>query len=299
MRRGQGFSIAILAAAFLSCGAAHSADFKLPAPNYAALSQEHAAAAKYFTEFSERLTADVQRRIDKLNGAANSKLETIDSPAGRYHIIAQRGPVVEKNGILMADITGDLPPRIANPIFNRFFSIDIHPKTPLVGMVHLAFTMGIDKQGRNSVYGWMDMMPAAKVPEDEAYLRKKVDQYFAKVGRDPEPHRQVVCTGEETADRTHRRKPSCAGVSLYPPPPRELTLENAKFVAGAFEAVYNAYFDILEKRKNQTYGAMELQAQAAMRRNWLEDQLFADPFSSRLVPYAVWSLANAPPTVNY
>jgi coproporphyrinogen III oxidase len=298
MRYGQGFIVLVLAAALASSAGA-AAEFKQPEPNYTALSKDHAAAAKFFMDFTVRMTADVQKRVAKLNGVDNAAIETISTDPARYDIITQRGPVVEKSGVLLVDVHGDLKPRIESPIFNRFYSIDIHPKTPLVGMVHLAFTMGVDKQGRNNVYGWMDMMPAAHMPEDKAYLRKKVDEYFAKVGRDPEPHRQVVCTGEETADRTHRRKPSCDGVSLYPPPPRELTLDNAKFVAGAFETVYNAYFDILEKRKDQAFGAPELKAQAAMRKNWLEDQLFADPFSSRLVPYNVWSLANAPPTVNY
>ena len=68
------------------------------------------------------------------------------------------------------------------------------------------------------------------------------------------------------------------------------------FYPSCFETVYRAYFDMIEKRMNQPHGAPELAAQAAMRRNWLEDQLFADPFSSRLVPYAAWSLANAPPS---
>ncbi|MSO98096.1 MAG: coproporphyrinogen III oxidase [Rhodospirillaceae bacterium] len=266
---------------------------------YKDLSKPHAESAKLFMTFSEVMTKDVLARVAKLNGSEAVENHTIKTDNASYDIILARGGVIEKAGILMVNVTGDMPPRIANPIFNHFFSIDIHPKTSLVGMVHLAFTLGVDKQGRNSVYGWMDMMPAANVPEDVEYLRAKVDAYFAKMGRDPAPHRQVVCTGEETADRTHRRKPSCAGVSLYPPPPREVTVENTQFVAGAFETVYNAYFDILEKRKNQTFGPVELKAQAAMRRNWLEDQLFADPFSSRLVPYAAWSLANAPPSVEY
>ncbi|MDX2143108.1 MAG: hypothetical protein SFV19_07115 [Rhodospirillaceae bacterium] len=263
------------------------------------LSPVHAESAKIFMSFAETMTADVKSRVAKLNGSDAVETKTITMDNASYDIIVARGPVIEKAGILMVNVTGDMPPRIASPIFNRFFSIDIHPKTPWVGMVHLAFTLGVDKQGRNNVYGWMDMMPAAPVPEDVDYLRAKVDAYFAKVGRDPAPHRQVVCTGEETADRTYRRKPSCAGVSLYPPPPREVTVENTQFVAGAFETVYRAYFDMIEKRMNQPHGAPELAAQAAMRRNWLEDQLFADPFSSRLVPYAAWSLANAPPSVQY
>jgi hypothetical protein len=63
--------------------------------------------------------------------------------------------------------------------------------------------------------------------------------------------------------------------------------------------VYTAYFDFLEKSKKQACGQVELKAQAAMQRTGLDDQLFADRFSSRLVAYAAWSLANAPPSVEY
>ena len=36
-----------------------------------------------------------------------------------------------------------------------------------------------------------------------------------------------------------------------------------------------------------------------MRRRWLEDQLFADTFSMKVVPYEVWSFANQAPTVRF
>jgi hypothetical protein len=36
-----------------------------------------------------------------------------------------------------------------------------------------------------------------------------------------------------------------------------------------------------------------------MRKRWLVDQLFSDPFASELVPFEVWSLANVPPTINF
>jgi hypothetical protein len=127
-----------------------------------------------------------------------------------------------------------------------------------------------------------------------------VDAYFKSIGRDPKPHRDLICAGDpaETVARW-RRKPSCMGVSLYPPPVREATLDNTKFVAGAFEAFFNAYFTIVERRAAQPFGPVELAAQAAMRRNWLEDQLFSDPFASALVPYEAWSFASGPPAVFY
>lgn len=36
-----------------------------------------------------------------------------------------------------------------------------------------------------------------------------------------------------------------------------------------------------------------------MRKRWLEDQLFADTMSMKVVPYEVWSLANQAPAVKF
>ena len=34
-------------------------------------------------------------------------------------------------------------------------------------------------------------------------------------------------------------------------------------------------------------------------RRWLMDQLFSDPFASKIVPFEVWSAANVPPTIKF
>lgn len=269
-------------------------------PDLGTLAPEQAGAAREFLAFTSRIDADFKARVAKLNGTTKLENLTFKAASTGYVIDVARGPVIEKGGAMMIDVFGDLPPRIKDPVFNRFYSIDIHPKTPWVGMVHLAFTLGVDKQGRHSVFGWMDYMPTVKVEEDLATMRDAVDVYFKSVGRDPKPHRDLICAGDpaETVARW-RRKPSCMGVSLYPPPFREATVENTKFVAGAFETVYKAYFTIVERRANQPFGPTELAAQAAMRKNWLEDQLFSDPFASGLVPYEAWSFASGPPTVHW
>jgi hypothetical protein len=36
-----------------------------------------------------------------------------------------------------------------------------------------------------------------------------------------------------------------------------------------------------------------------MRKSWLIDQLFSDPFASKIVPFEVWATANVAPTVKF
>jgi hypothetical protein len=61
----------------------------------------------------------------------------------------------------------------------------------------------------------------------------------------------------------------------------------------------DAYLKIVEKRQGSPFSPEDLAAQDAMRRNWLEDQLFADEWTKSVVPYEVWSLANVPPTIKF
>lgn len=293
MKLGRRSFIAGTAGSFLAAGVrAQSADLSQ-------LSPEHAAAAQSFLDFTARIDADFKARAAKVNGTAAVETKTMKNESANYRIDVVRGPVIEKGGAMMIEVVGDLPPRVKNPIFNRFYSIDIHPKTPWVGMAHMAITTSIDKQGKNSVYGWLDFLPTVRVEEDIAAVRTAVDAYFKSVGRDPKAHHDLICKGDGDTVEQWRRKPSCAGVSLYPPPVREANLENAKFVAGAFETFYQAYFALIERRAAQPFTDKEVAAQAAMRKNWLEDQLFSDPYSTRLVPYEAWTFASGPPAVFY
>ena len=57
--------------------------------------------------------------------------------------------------------------------------------------------------------------------------------------------------------------------------------------------------DIAEKRADQPYTEADLLAQDVMRKRWLIDQLFSDPFASAIVPFAVWSFANVPPVIKF
>ena len=91
MRLGQGFITSILAAALAF--SANAAEFKQPEPRYAELTKEQAAAAKFFMDFTVRMTADVQKRVAKLNGADVAELKTTTTEPARYDIITQRGDV--------------------------------------------------------------------------------------------------------------------------------------------------------------------------------------------------------------
>ena len=56
---------------------------------------------------------------------------------------------------------------------------------------------------------------------------------------------------------------------------------------------------ITAERADDPFTAADLAAQDEMRKRWLIDQLYSDPFSSKIVPFEAWSFANVPPVIKF
>jgi hypothetical protein len=144
----------------------------------------------------------------------------------------------------------------------------------------------------------MDMMQAAQSPEDLAFFDQRVTAVFAKHGIDREKYRGKGCAQRREGPWKYYRPGTCTGVSMYGP---DMIADEAHFalVADLYSTVVDAYFDLLDKRKRQRYSPEQLAAQEAMRKGWLEDQLFWDVLAKNFVPYEAWSAVNGPPVVKY
>lgn len=55
----------------------------------------------------------------------------------------------------------------------------------------------------------------------------------------------------------------------------------------------------MERHKDRPVTAADSRALDAMRRRWLDEQMFSAIASTQMVPYEVWSLGNMPPTVKF
>lgn len=131
-----------------------------------------------------------------------------------------------------------------------------------------------------------------------------MDQVYEKYGIDPAPHRRLSNEGHDdddplSVDNSRRRKTAQVGGSFYGELRFDLTEENFSFMLEAYETMVVAYLDVVERRKDTPYGDVELAAQDAMRKNWLEDRFFSDPYTTGVTPYEIWSLMSLPPTVKF
>lgn len=263
------------------------------------LTSDQAAYAKRTLDFIAKMDSLFFDRVEALNGGHELETLILDSESNNYDIKVARGPVVEKGGRVLTITTRPTARFQKQTSWSRFFNLDVHPKTPLVGMLHAAFVVQFYTDGTSTLGGWLDVLPAAMSQEDLDYLRQEMDKVFSKFGVDGTPHREMVCKGGTQENKRWRRRPACVGGSFYGANLMTVTEENFLLMTEAYEQFLDAYLTIVERRRDDPYTEEDLSAQDAMRLNWLEDRFYADPYTTNVTPYKAWSLYSLPPSVKF
>jgi coproporphyrinogen III oxidase len=272
----------------------------LPALSFAApaeiLTEEQSAWAKKMEKFVDSMEAKVFGAVSRLGSGHNVEERTFEYETADYVVKVARGPVIEKGGFMKTVVKKEMPPMMPEPLWNRYMQIDIYPKTPLVGMLHIAMNFTYYKNGTNDVGGVMDITPGTRIEEDLAFVKTAMDELFTKRGVDIAPYRVPLLRGHHTDDL----KASCVGVSFYLMPSLEISEKNFTLVKDSVETFFDAYLKILEKRKDQKFSEKDVAAMFDMRKRWLEKQFFWDPMASTgLYHYEVCAFQDLPPEVRF
>jgi coproporphyrinogen III oxidase len=259
------------------------------------LNAEQRELAERMLELSEQRHTFFLEKIEKYNGAHDVEKRLFDLEKARHEVSVARGEVLEKAGWYTNQTKIADPPYVPEAIWDQYFEMDFHPRTPLVGQLHATVYFTYLADGGSAIAGYMDYTPATWIDEDIAYMKKAVDDVFEEHGHDVEHYRQMLYK-EYHKDKL---RAACIGAAFYVRPMLEINATNLGFVQTAHETLVNAYFDVLDKRKDQSFTEEDLANQAGMRKRWLEDHLHSDPFTMYVVPYEVWSFADAPPVVRF
>ena len=260
------------------------------------LTPEQSRLSGEMIRFADTMEKKVFDAAAKLNGALDIQTKNFDYEAADYVVKVARGNVVEKCGFMRTVVTKELPPMMPEPLVNRYIQIDIYPKTPLVGMLHIAMNFSYNKDGTSMVGGIMDITPGAIIDEDLTFVKEQLDKLFAKHEHDIVPFRQPLLK----ENHKERLKASCVGVSFYKMPFFEINEKDFTLVKEASETIFDAYLQVLTKRKDQEFRERDTEAMFDMRRRWLEKQFMWDPFASTgLAPYEVWSFQDLAPEVRF
>jgi coproporphyrinogen III oxidase len=263
---------------------------------------EQQELASRFQDFIDRMEVKYFTRMEALNGETSFEEKYITTDYAEWDMRVARGPVVQKGGRMLGMETNSPPnsPGREDVVWGRFYSLDIHPKTPFVGQIHAVILLQLYANGESAALGWLGVMPGTRVQEDLDYLKETMDAVFAKHEKDSSLYRRLICKGTEDTITEFRRKPACVGASFYGPPIyRESASKSLDFMMDAYEGFTDAYFDTIEKRQDDPVTQADIAAQKRMRMEWLVDQLFSDPFASDSVPFEVWSFGNVAPEIHF
>jgi coproporphyrinogen III oxidase len=284
----------------LAAGGVMAEERAAPAAAPPALTAGKQALADRMQAFQARTEEWIFARIRKLDGKLTTEERVFDYDNATHTVKVTRGKVVEKAGWYVNVTKKAIPPFVPEPLFSRYVEINVHPQTPHVGMLHATVYFTYLANGKSVMAGYMDYTPGVWHDEDNARLKQSLDTVYAQHGADITRFRKQLCDSAFGAkNHRDRLKAACVGASLYDPPFMEINDANFALATEGFEAFVGTYFDILEERKRQRFTPADIEARDAMRKRWLEDQLFADTMSMKVVPYEVWSLANQAPAVKF
>ena len=287
------------------CTAVVFAGPALAAPNdgVEGLNEAQQSFAGRFLKFQDDMDEKLFGRAAEINGAHSSDItETIEDEYADFYVRVARGDVVEKIGRMISRVYKPKSDIQRPTTFGRYYGLDVHAKSPLMGHVHSAIVMQYYPDGTSALGGTLNVLKGAAREEDLAYVKNALDAVFEKHGRDPTPYRNRVCNSaqEDSVQPKYHRKLACVGASFFGFPMMEVNEENFLFMTEAYAAFVSAYLDTVEARQDAPYTAEDVARQEAMRLNWAEDQFFGDPYSSGgVAPYEVWGHAFLPPLVKF
>ena len=265
------------------------------------LPPEQRELAEWFNEFLIRMDDKYFGRVAEMNGELVFDDREFSTEWSEHEVSVTRGVVMEKAGRLYSMGKKQRAERGGREIvWSRFYALDMHPRTPLVGMLHAAIVLQFFGDGSSYAGGWLGTMPGTRIEEDMALLRRATDDYFAAADVDVTQFRRLVCKGTDDTVPEFRRLPACVGASFYGPPVyRGETGKTLDFIAGYYDLFVETYMDVAEKRADDPFTEADILAQDKMRKRWFMDQVFSDPYSSVQIPFEVHSFWNAAPAVKF
>ena len=253
--------------------------FAEPNDGVEGLNEEQQAFAGRFLQFQDDMDEKFFGRAGEINGGnASDVKETREEEFADFYVRVARGGVVEKIGRMISRVYEPSSDIQRPTTFGRYYGLDVHAKSPLMGHVHSAIVLQYFPDGTGIMGGTLNLLKGAAQEEDMEYVKNALDVVFEKHGRDATPYRNRVCNmSEEALQPKFHHKLACVGAGFFGFPLMEANEENYLFMTEIYEAFISSYMDTLEGRKDAPYTDEDVATQDAMRLNWAEDQFLGIP----------------------
>jgi coproporphyrinogen III oxidase len=225
--------------------------------------------------------AEVCAALERVDGAVRFGVDAWTRPGGGGGLsrVAEEGPVLEKAGVNVSDVHGELAPALAAALpggGSRFvaagLSIVVHPRSPMVPTAH----MNVRFLARGEL-GWFgggaDLTPHYLFPEDCAHFHRTLQDVCER--HSPGSFAAMKRAADEYFFLPHRGEHRGVGGFFFDDLGGDLDRALA-FVADVPRAFLAAYVPILERRKDLPHGDAERRWQELRRGRYVEFNLVHD-----------------------
>ena len=235
------------------------------------------AAADYFMELQDRITEN----LSTIDGQAfREDVWERDGGGGGRTRVLEEGLVFEKGGVNFSRVHGNLPEEFADEIplgegtefFAAGLSLVIHPRNPMVPIVHANFRY-LEKGDASWFGGGADLTPSYPDAADCTHFHQTLKSACDVHNAEYYPRFKKWC--DEYFTIRHRNEMRGVGGVFFDYLEGDLN-EVFSFVRSVGDAFLPAYTPIVERQRDAVYGEREQAFQALRRGRYVEFNLVYD-----------------------
>jgi coproporphyrinogen III oxidase len=231
--------------------------------------------------FIRAMQAELCESLERLDGTARFGADGWVRPGGGGGLsrVLQEGPVLEKVGVNVSEVHGDLPDALARRVpgegsafFATGLSVVIHPRSPMVPTAHM--NVRLLRRGDAAWFGGgADLTPYYLFEEDCRHFHATLRDACERAS--PGSYARHKRTADAYFHVRHRGEHRGVGGVFFEDPGCGLAegLALAQELARAF---LPAYLPIVERRRGLPYGERELRWQEIRRGRYVEFNLVLD-----------------------
>jgi coproporphyrinogen III oxidase len=212
--------------------------------------------------FVEEMKEKATQGLLEVSGTGKLVEKTYTFKGGHADIVMIRDGAIEKAAISHLVLKGITPPGANEEIDAMVYQMEVFPENPYCPMGH--FNTEWLMKGPGPYYMNLDLFPAVRIEEDLRSVEEVMNKVADRFGRERDKMREGL---DIHYTMEHFAVPLAAkvGCKLL-----ELKEEDVDLFISAYQAFFDAYLDILRKRKGSPYSETDRQLKLERNGKWLE-----------------------------
>lgn len=219
-------------------------------------------------DFVREMKVKATQGLLALSDSGTSTEKTYQFEVGSAHIITIKDNILEKAVISHLVLKGIRPPGSEKESDGMVYQMEVFPENPYCPMGHYSTQW---TTGQDAFYAMnLDLFPAVRVEEDLAAMRQCMDGVAVRFGKDKDAFRE----GQDIQyNMEHWASPLATktGCKLM-----QLNKEDLNLFVTSYHTFFDAYLDIVKKRKDTPFGEKDVKLKHERNARWLEYLTFKD-----------------------